>query len=727
MSAAALLNYCFTNAAQWAAGALVRGKADDSGIVPLPRFDEKATEYSGGAASCLAVSRRGELFWRDGGGRLHIRSTDAALTWDAPAPSGIGSGSRLVAWRSWLWALDRPGGAITRYFVDSLQQAETIGADAFVDPDAPGQPCKLLDIASDGHDGLWVLASSNTSRLFHVSLRTPHPRMLAWSGAATATMLAIVGRGELVAVLAEDGTLEIVAAKGGAPTKVAVRSLAPQFEASALAGNGSDRILVLLTEIGPLAPDVKARRQLLVFDAQGDLIDQLELDPASSGSNTPSLAALRDMVWIADGKGVRRLQPGSGGAGRPVSAIFLTPTLTSPDGKDRGWLRAELMADLPPGATLEVKYASSSDPSLISAVTRIVSDRATPPGERQARINQLLTQWTAVDYRGAPAPPCDDGQLPAPKPYSVPLYGATGTALWLSIELRAAQFDQLPKLRELNVRYPELSLMQRLPAIYRSTEGDRDGSLRALVEVLEATTHGLQERIERLGTLVDPRTAPEEWLDFLAGWLGMPWHEMLTLSAKRELLGTAADLLAWRGTRAGLRLLLRCLLPEKTQVHIVDSSVDLSPVILASKNGAGATLLPAVLLGRPHSYAVLGSPHTVLGRSHLKCATETGCPSDLIEGRLSIRVSADAEDNAAVAAVLGYLIRDYVPLGLRVDLRWRSAAEIGMGRRLDDDLVLESYRQAALDGRTVIGRSFLPRQGMGRLAPDGIAGGFRLE
>jgi phage tail-like protein len=349
---------------------------------------------------------------------------------------------------------------------------------------------------------------------------------------------------------------------------------------------------------------------------------KVSLDRAPDAKDTLSLAALRDMVWIADGKGVRRLQPGSGGIGRPVSAVFLTPTLTSPEGKDRGWLRAELLTDLPPGATLQVKYATSSDLSLISAVTRIVSDRATPPGKRQARINQLLTQWTPFEYRGAAAPPCDSGQ-PAPEVYSVPLYGATDTALWLLIELRAAQFDQLPKLRELNVRYPELSLTQRLPAIYRSREGDRDGLLRSLVEVLEATTHGLQERIERLGALVDPATAPEEWLDFLAAWMGMPWHERLSLQAKRALLGAAADLLARRGTRAGLLLLLRCLLPG-TQVHIIDSSVDLSPVILAGEGGAGATLLPAVLLGRPHSYAVLGSPgrNQLPARSHRRASVD---------------------------------------------------------------------------------------------------------
>ena len=346
------------------------------------------------------MGRRGELFWRDGAGHLQVRQVDAASAWDAPAPSGIGGGSRLIAWRSSLWALDAPGGVITRYFADTLQQADTIAADAFVDPNAAGQRCELLDIASAGHDGLWVLARAGKSRLFHVAAGSLHPRMLAWSGAAT--MLATIRRGELIAVLSDDGSLGIVEASSG---KQSVKAALPsEFRPSAMAANGSDRIVIAGTGPFPAVARAAAGWQLLVFDAEADLVDQLPLDLAPN--NTPSLAALRDMVWIADDNGVRRLQSGSGGPGRPVSAIFLTPTLTSPDGKDRGWLRAELLADLPPGATLQVRYASSCDPLLISAVTRIVSDGATPPGQRFARINQLLTQWTAFEYRGAAAPPC---------------------------------------------------------------------------------------------------------------------------------------------------------------------------------------------------------------------------------------------------------------------------------------------------------------------------------
>ncbi|MCS3499343.1 phage tail-like protein [Bradyrhizobium japonicum] len=723
MSAPVLLNYRFANVAQWAAGMLVRGSVDYSGIVPLPRLSERAAvEYSKVLASCVAVSRRGELFWRDGDGRLHVGAADGASVWDAPAPSGISDKSRLIAWRSSLWALDMLNGVITRYFADTLQQADTIVAASFVDPDATSPRCELRDIASDGHDGVWVLAKTDKSRLFHVAVGSQHPRMLAWSG--TATMLATIRRGELIALVGDDGSLEIIKAKSGVPSVKAV--LPSQFKPAAIVGNGKDRIVLAGTAPLPAAAQAAAGRQLLVYDAEADLIDQVPLGPMQDANDRLSLAALRDLVWIADAEGVRRLQPGSGGRGRPVSAIFLTPTLTSPEGKERGWLRAELKADLPPGATLQVKYASSSDSSLISAVTRIASDRAVPPGQRQARINQLLTAWTAVEYRGEAARPCDGEQPAAPVTYSVPLHDATGTALWLAVELRAAEPGKIPKLLELDVRYPELSLMHRLPAIYRSKEGDRDGLLRSLVEVLEATTHGLQERIERLGTLIDPATAPEEWLDFLAAWTGMPWHETLSLQAKRKLLVAAGDLLAQRGTRAGLRLLLCCLLPD-TPVHIVDSSVDLSPVILAGEGGAGGTLLPAVLLGRPHSYAVLGSPHAVLGRTHLRCENETACPRDLIEGRLSIRIAADAEDNAAVVEILGYLIRDYVPVGLRIDLRWRTAAEFGMGRRLDEDLVLETYRPAALDRRTVVGRSFLPRRGMGRLVSGGINSGFKLQ
>jgi phage tail-like protein len=728
MNAPELLTYRFANNSQWRAGALTRGSADDTGIVPLPRLRETAiSEYSGGPAFCPAVSRRGELFWCDANGHLHVRPPDDPAAWQVPAPSGIGDRSRLVAWRSWLWALDKSGGRITRYFADTLQQAETIEASAFVDPDTPGQACQPIDIAPDGHDGLWVLAKGNKPRLFHIGLKMRHPHMLSWS--ASAGSLATVNRGKVIAVLdTSAGTLGLVNVSDGSVRPVALDSAPSGFKPSALAANGTDRILLAGTVALPAGSTAGPfQRLLLVFDADGNPVDQVPIGIAPDPNDVTALAALRDMVWIADADGLRRLQSGAGGADRPISANFLTPTLISPEGKDRSWLRAELMAELPPGATLQVKFATSSDAALIANITRILSGPATTPAQRRARVEQLLpqSQWSVCQYQGAAAEPCGTGDPVPPATRTVPLHTAFGTALWLAVELRAAAPDQLPKLLELNVCYPELSLMRHLPAIYRSKEGDRDGLLRSLVEVLEATTHGLQERIERLGTLVDPKTAPAEWLDFLAAWLGMPWHEALALQLKRSLLSAAGVLLGSRGTRAGLLRMLKCLLPE-TQVRIVDSSVDLSPAMLAGSNGAGATYLPAVLLGRPHSNAVLGSPHTVLGRTHLKCADEVQCPRDLIEGHLRIEIAAEAADNAEIAAILPYMIRDYVPIGLRIDLRWRSAGKLGFGRRLDQDLVLESYRPAALDRRTVVGRSFLPSQGIGKLASDGLATGFRL-
>ena len=747
MSAPRLQTYRFASRKQWAAGLLERASIDDAGIVPLPRLGETSNLEYAGAAFCPAVSRRGEVFWRDSEGHLQYRAPGEETPCELPAPSGIADAIRLIAWRSWLWALVRSNGVIVRYFANTLQEAETIGSEAFADPDAPGLSCKPIDIAPDGHDGLWVLATaSRRSHLFHLGVKKPRPQLPSWSVNANprapswsgnAKLLTTVGRGEIIAVLVANGSaFDLIKPVDGTIVRtVLLANVVPNFEVTALGTNGTDRLLLAGTGQQPFEQGTNAAAKpqngplLLVFDREGDLVDQVKLAvPDGAPAAEGALAALRDRVWVADGTGLHRLQPGAGGEGRPISANFLTPTLVSPDGKDRGWLRAEILADLPPGATLRVKYASSSDPVLTANITRILSDATVAPNKCRQRVEQLLrTDWVdTFEYQGAASPsPCAQGE-PMPSPVrTVPLYSAAGSALWLSIELRAAEPNQFPRLRALNVRYPNLSLMRHLPAIYRSKDGDRDGLLPSLVEVLQATTEGLQERIERLGTLIDPKTAPPEWLDFLATWLGMPWHEALAPGVKRSLLGAAGGLLGQRGTRAGLLELLRCLLPG-TRVRIVNSSVDLSPVILAGNGHAGATRLPAVLLGRPQSYAVLGSPHAVLGRTHLKCEDEVQCPRDLIEGHLRIQIGAEAEQNAEVAAILPYLIRDYVPIGLRIDLRWRAADEAGFGRRLDEDFVLGGYRPAALDRRAVVGRTFLSPEGMGKLAPDGIAGGFIL-
>jgi len=115
-------------------------------------------------------------------------------------------------------------------------------------------------------------------------------------------------------------------------------------------------------------------------------------------------------------------------------------------------------------------------------------------------------------------------------------------------------------------------------AIYQRAEAQPGSFLRALVGVLEATTGSLDARIASMGSRIHPSTAPEEWLDFVARWLGLPWDDGLTLEQKQRLVRRAPELAQARGTRAGLEALLESLIPgPPRRFRVTDATAKPAP------------------------------------------------------------------------------------------------------------------------------------------------------
>jgi phage tail-like protein len=731
MNGERLKTYGLATPAQWRAGLTERLRIGDDGLSVMGRLGDDPVIRDEGAALTPAADRRGNLFWRRADGHLVRRGHDQDQPCVLEVPAGMAQASRLVAWRKWLWALDPSQRRITRYFANTIQEAATIPLGAVYGAAAvsPGE----CDIAPDGHDGVWVLLAAQR-RAYWLHAGADGRRHGGVAVPSGATQLTTLDRGRVLVLLDPEKRILSLLSVEHATLRATVKlaDVLPGFQPITIAGNATDRIL-LAGDADRLPGDRKPGaggpwRLVLVLDNTGGLVDFLNLGapPKLPAQQTIGLAGLRDTVWVADAAGIGRFETGRASGKRAIFGQYLTPVLLSPEGRERGWLRAELTGDLAPGAFMRVRYASTSDAELQSWIVKLASDTSVPPGIRRQRIDACLRDlWSEpLRFDGEPAAPqpCA-GETPAPPPARiVPLHEAQGKWLWLSVEMQTGTPDRLPLLRTLRVRYPELSLMQNLPAIYRG-EGDRDGFLRRIVAVLEATTQDIDERIERLGTLVDPSTAPADWLDFLASWLGLPWHEQLPDGAKRALLRAAASIRQTRGTRAGILALLRCVLPGRP-VRILDPGVDFAPAMVGSRS-ARANNLPALLLGRPKSLAALGSPHAVLGQIRLKCPDDASTPLDALDGYLLVEITANGEQRKQFDAILRHLLRDFVPLGIAFELRWRSHRS-GIDARLDD-FVLEGRREAALDGESLLGRAILPRDGVGTLRADGLTPGFKLH
>src|SRR5262249_44899229 len=158
----------------------------------------------------------------------------------------------------------------------------------------------------------------------------------------------------------------------------------------------------------------------------------------------------------------------------------------------------EASSTLPRGATIEITIAATDDPE--------ASD-------------EDLRRLPAVVFHGSEI---------APAPFVAPLFDVRERYLRASVALTAAPGAPLPELTELTVLYPGRTLMENLPAIYQRAEAQPGSFLRALVGVLETTTQDLDARIASMGSLIHPSTAPEEWLDFVVRWLGLPWDDGLS-------------------------------------------------------------------------------------------------------------------------------------------------------------------------------------------------------
>jgi phage tail-like protein len=72
--------------------------------------------------------------------------------------------------------------------------------------------------------------------------------------------------------------------------------------------------------------------------------------------------------------------------------------------------------------------------------------------------------------------------------------------------------------------------------------------------------------LDNLPGYFDPRLAPEDFVDWLAGWLGLPIDDEWPLERRRRFVAEGARWVRTRGTRAGLALLIELLTGARVEV-----------------------------------------------------------------------------------------------------------------------------------------------------------------
>ena len=388
-------------------GASAAGK-----VQPLAPFEQQAKRHETDGAYAPAVTRTGEILWRDRVGCLHRLEPcdDAPRVSSAPYP--IAHAERLVSTTSGLWVIDESRTSLLRFDEESLTRLAVLDIDA-----------KAIDLAGDGYDKLFVLVEdSQSAQALRIDCSGRVVDTIVFEGICEATALIFLRRAKRFVVLTggSDPHLHWFAEQGGtALTSLRVAALHPCFRALALGSDSRSRVLLAGTDGAAFG----GKSFVLVFDGDGVSLGEVPLEPKDSPPT--GVTATRDALIVTGPSGLLRFAVATAvpDGTAQVRCSLITPVLDSPDREDqRRWLRIDATASLPPSATLEISYAATADATLRDQLTAIATDRTLLAS---ARVRKLLQQpgiWSApLAFHGSATP--DD----SPVVLSAPLFDVQKT------------------------------------------------------------------------------------------------------------------------------------------------------------------------------------------------------------------------------------------------------------------------------------------------------------
>ena len=101
-----------------------------------------------------------------------------------------------------------------------------------------------------------------------------------------------------------------------------------------------------------------------------------------------------------------------------------------------------------------------------------------------------------------------------------------------------------------------------LPSLYRE-----DYFAQHLCGGLDEVLAPVIATLDSLPAYLDPATAPEDMLGWLAGWMGIVLDGHQSAERQREFVQVGVELLQWRGTARGVRAAVRALFDIEPELN----------------------------------------------------------------------------------------------------------------------------------------------------------------
>src|SRR5256714_8265457 len=127
--------------------------------------------------------------------------------------------------------------------------------------------------------------------------------------------------------------------------------------------------------------------------------------------------------------------------------------------------------------------------------------------------------------------------------------------------------DALAESRLIKVEIATRPWIGHLPGIYQDADEENADFLQRFLLISAHLTCGVEESLEFVHELFDPRITNARWLPWLASWLAMPLLEGWSEEKRREIIQRTPELYRKRGTAEGLRLALRLFADVNAEVH----------------------------------------------------------------------------------------------------------------------------------------------------------------
>lgn len=674
--------FTFANEAHWA-----KGLSASLGIQKL-LYKSDGTEVPGIPRDIQCLDARdGELWFIDRAGHLRIG--------DVCGPVVV-QPERLVVGESRVWVLAR--GTLVQFDRSTAQQLINLPAS------------DATSMAGDGKDGIWVLRQAESLTVDGKKIPRKQAVHIAGDGRArdkpiilpnSVTCLANAGMAVVtldnrhIARITGDKTwsFEISDALRGNQTGWT------DFTAQTMV-NGS-RLALVEGYWGAGDPGA------LLVDPYGAIAGMLKWQ-----DKAPNLIALDGAELLAQSESLYRFS-----VFPTESVIKLTPAL-APEALRGAWLRAEVDARLPRGATLTLRWASIPDQSLVDTASHTIagSNSEHPAALRIASVGRLLSgHWCqSIAYQGLDR---KNGEPVPTERFSFAMH-ATEPGSTVFVELKLETDSAAPEFVRLSVIHDAEGLMSYLPAIYRA-EGDGDGTMRRIVGVIESTTHSIDETIARLATLLDPMKTPAIRLPALAAMLDLPFDEALPEELQRALVAAGPKLLETRGTRAGIAALLEALFPNRPY-RIVDLAAGLLATTL------NATTLPGLLLG-PASRTPKLNARLVLNKTRICVRTDGDDGRVRPRAEVAVTIPSTFVERRKLGPALRQMLTALLPAGLTLKLDW-SAWRDGMTNVSGDVLtIVDGPDDIKLDNGQALGAARVGGRRDPRIPPNGfVPVGHRL-